>query len=140
MWTYPHTEETLWNESLSQSLAPGLSSSSASLFHAGATHQKQSLSASPPTPICSTTPKNTYRPAKHSHPKTRTRKTPYCDSDLCLNHEFVCSLAIILIPRFKHRTRGDFHWFSGHCSIQALYFLGSQRDRLFRSKETEPCQ
>ena len=79
-------------------------------------------------------------PPKHSHPKTRTRKTPYCDSDLCLNHEFVCSLAIILIPRFKHRTRGDFHWFSGHCSIQALYFLGSQRDRLFRSKETEPCQ
>ena len=41
-----------------------------------------------------------------------------------MNHEFVCSLAIILIPRLQHRTRGDFHWFSGHCSIQALCFFG----------------
>jgi len=40
-----------------------------------ATHQKPSPSASHPTPICSTTPKNTSHQAKHSHPKTRTRKT-----------------------------------------------------------------
>ena len=140
MWTCPHTEETLWKESLSQYLAPGLSSSSASLFHAGATHQKPSFSASPPTPICSTTPKNAYRQAKHSRPKTRTRKTSYCDSDLCLNHESVYALAIIPIPRFQHRTRGDFHWFSEHCSIQALDLVDPQRNRLFRSKETEPCQ
>ena len=131
---------TSLKESLSQYLAPEPSNSSASLFHAGATHQKQSLSASHPTPICSTTPKNTYHQAKHSHPKTKTRKTSCCDSDLCLNHEFVCSLAIIPIPRFQHRTRGDFHWFSEHCSIQALDLVGPQRNRLFRSKETEPCQ
>ena len=40
-----------------------------------ATHQKPSPSASHPTPICSTTPKNTSHQAKRSHPKTRTRKT-----------------------------------------------------------------
>lgn len=89
--------------SLSQYQAPGPSNSSASLFHAGATRQKRSLSVSPPTPICSTTPKNTYHQAKHSHPKTRTRKTPYCESKLCLNHEFV--RALTSKPHMNFRPR-----------------------------------
>ena len=38
-------------------------------LHAGATHQKPSLSASHPTPICSTMPKNAYPPGRTLPPQ-----------------------------------------------------------------------